>query len=408
MAIEVGEGATIAFQALRTNKLRSFLTILGVIIGITAIMAMISIIEGLNRSMKAQLASLGTDVLYIRPFAPGAWVGEMPDSLRRRKWFEPEDAEAIRRSCPAVEAVAPLNFTEARLRYGDTESRTSFIIGTSPDYMITNNYAVDNGRGFTEAEVEHRAPVCVLGVDQVETLYPHVNPVGKSVYIGGRPFTVIGVAEPRGKFLGSSLDDLVLVPFTTLEKLFGPKLRMVLNAKPVSPELIDTAREQIAEVLRRQREVRYNQGDNFAIFTDQALVDLYGQITGAFYMVMVVISSIGLMVGGIGVMNIMLVSVTERTREIGVRKALGARQQDILWQFLVEAMTLTGVGGVIGVVVGLGAGKLIDVVTPLTFAVPIWGIALAFGSSTAIGLFFGLYPAAKAARLDPVDSLRYE
>jgi putative ABC transport system permease protein len=408
VAIEVREGATIAFQALRTNKLRSFLTILGVIIGITAIMAMISIIEGLNRSMKAQLASLGTDVLYIRPFAPGAWVGEMPDSLRRRKWFEPEDAEAIRRSCPAVEAVAPLNFTEARLRYGDTESRTSFIIGTSPDYMITNNYAVDNGRGFTEAEVDHRAPVCVLGVDQVETLYPHVNPVGKSVYIGGRPFTVIGVAEPRGKFLGSSLDDLVLVPFTTLEKLFGPKLRMVLNAKPVSPELIDTAREQIAEVLRRQREVRYNQGDNFAIFTDQALVDLYGQITGAFYMVMVVISSIGLMVGGIGVMNIMLVSVTERTREIGVRKALGARQRDILWQFLVEAMTLTGVGGVIGVAVGLGAGKLIDVATPLTFAVPIWGIVLAFGSSTAIGLFFGLYPAAKAARLDPVDSLRYE
>jgi putative ABC transport system permease protein len=408
VAIEVREGASIAFTALRTNKLRSFLTILGVIIGITAIMAMISIIEGLNQSMKAQLASLGTDVLYIRPFAPGAWVGEFPDSLRRRKWFTPDDAEAIRRSCPAVEAVAPLNFTEVKLRYRDTETRTAFVIGTSPDYMVTNNYAVDNGRVFTESEVGHRAPVCVLGVDQVETLFPHVSPIGKSIYIGGSPFTVIGVAEPRGKFLGNSLDNLVLVPFTTLEKLFGPRLRMVLNAKPVSPELIDTAREQIAEVLRRQREVRYNQADNFAIFTDQALVDLYGQITGAFYMVMVVISSIGLMVGGIGVMNIMLVSVTERTREIGVRKALGARQRDILWQFLVEAMTLTGVGGVIGVLIGLGAGKLVDVATPLTFAVPIWGVLLAFGSSTAIGLFFGLYPAAKAARLDPVDSLRYE
>jgi putative ABC transport system permease protein len=408
MAIPVREGVTIAFQALRENKLRSFLTVLGVIIGITAIMAMISIIEGLNQSMKTQLASLGTDVLYIRPFAPGAWVGEMPDSLRRRKWFEPEDAEAIRRAAPAVLAVAPLNFAELRLRYGETQTRPTFVIGTSPDYMVTNNYAVDNGRGFTETEVEHRSAVCVLGMDHVETLFPHVNPVGKTITIGGQPFTVIGQAEPRGHFLGMSMDEIVLVPYTTLEKFFGPNLPMVLNAKPASPELIDVAREQIADVLRRQRRVRYDQGDNFAVFTDKSLVDLYGQITGAFYLVMVVISSIGLMVGGIGVMNIMLVSVTERTREIGVRKALGARERDILWQFLVEAMTLTGVGGIIGVLAGLAAGKVIDLVTPLTFAVPIWGILLAFGSATSIGLFFGMYPAVKAARLDPVDSLRYE
>jgi putative ABC transport system permease protein len=274
--------------------------------------------------------------------------------------------------------------------------------------MVTNNYAVDNGRGFTETEVEHRSAVCVLGMDHVETLFPHVNPVGKTITIGGQPFTVIGQAEPRGHFLGMSMDEIVLVPYTTLEKFFGPNLPMVLNAKPASPELIDVAREQIADVLRRQRRVRYDQGDNFAVFTDKSLVDLYGQITGAFYLVMVVISSIGLMVGGIGVMNIMLVSVTERTREIGVRKALGARERDILWQFLVEAMTLTGVGGIIGVLAGLAAGKVIDLVTPLTFAVPIWGILLAFGSATSIGLFFGMYPAVKAARLDPVDSLRYE
>jgi len=408
VAIPVREGVAIAFDSLRTNKLRSFLTVLGVIIGITAIMAMISIIEGLNQSMKAQLASLGTDVLYIRPFAPGAWVGQMPDSLRRRKWFKPEDADAIRRSCPSVDAVAPINFTEQRLRYGQTQSRITNIIGTSPDYMVTNNYAVDNGRGFTDAEVDHRAPVCVLGVDHVETLFPHVNPVGKSITIGGMPFTVIGQAEARGKFLGMSLDDIVMVPYTTLDKLFGPNLPFVLNAKPAAPELIDTAREEIADVLRRQRRVRYDQADNFAIFTDQSLVDLYKQITGAFYLVMVVISSIGLLVGGIGVMNIMMVSVTERTREIGLRKALGARQRDILWQFLVEAMTLTGAGGVIGVLAGLGAGKLVNILTHLSFAVPLWGILLAFGSATGIGLFFGIYPAVRAARLDPVDSLRYE
>jgi putative ABC transport system permease protein len=408
MAIEIREGVTVALRAIRTNKLRSFLTVLGVIIGITTIMAMVSIIEGLNRSMKSQLASIGTDVLYIRPFAPGAFIGGFPDSLRRRPWFEVEDAEAIRRSCDAVLAVAPLNFTQASLRYRETETRAAFVIGSSPDFLTTNNYGISAGRYFTEAELEHRAPVVVLGLDQMETLFPHGNAIGKSIYIGGRPFTVVGELERRGKFIGQSLDDMVLVPHTTLEKNFGPRAPMVLNAKPISTAQIDAARDQIIDTLRRQRKLRYSQPDNFAVFTDQSLVDLYNQITGAFYLVMIVISSIGLLVGGIGVMNIMLVSVTERTREIGLRKAIGARQRDVLWQFLVEAMTLTGAGGVIGVVVGLLAGWVIDVTTPLSFAVPAWGIALGFLSSTSIGLFFGIYPAAKAARLDPVEALRYE
>jgi putative ABC transport system permease protein len=408
MAIDVKEGVTIAFLAIRSNKLRSFLTVLGVIIGITTIMAMISIIEGLNKSMKAQLASIGTDVLYVRPFSPGAFIGGFPDSLRHRPWFKPEDAEAIRKYCDAVLAVAPLNFTQAPIRYGEQETRSGVVVGSTPDFLTTNNYGVTAGRYFTDAEVEHRAPVAVLGMDQVETLFPHGNSLGKSVYIGGRPFTVIGELERRGKFIGQSLDDMVLTPYTSLEKNFGPDLPMVLNAKPLSPELIDAARDQIIEVMRRQRRLRYSQGDNFAVFTDQSLVDLYKQITGAFYLVMVVISSIGLLVGGIGVMNIMLVSVTERTREIGLRKAIGARQRDVLWQFLVEAMTLTGTGGIIGVLMGLLAGWLIDVLTPLAFAVPPWGILVAFLSATSIGLFFGIYPAMKAARLDPVEALRYE
>jgi putative ABC transport system permease protein len=408
MAIDVKEGVSIAFRAIRSNKLRSFLTVLGVIIGITTIMAMVSIIEGLNRSMKAQLASIGTDVLYVRPFAPGAFVGGLPDSLRHRPWFKPEDVAAVRSQCDAVLAVAPLNFTQVKLRKGETESRTSLIVGTTPDYLVTNSYGIVNGRYFTDAEVEHRSPVCVLGLDQVETLFPHGSAVGQSVYIGGRPFTVVGELERRGKFVGMSLDDVVLTPYTSLEKNFGPDLPMVMNAKPSAPELIDVARDQIIEVLRRQRRLRYGQSDNFAVFTDQSLVDLYKQITGAFYLVMVVISSIGLLVGGIGVMNIMLVSVTERTREIGLRKAIGARRKDVLWQFLVEAMTLTGTGGVVGVLVGLLLGWLVHVLTPLSFAVPPWGILLAFVSATSIGLFFGMYPAVKASRLDPVEALRYE
>ena len=408
MAIEVREGISIALQAIRANKLRSMLTILGVIIGVTTIMAMVSIIEGLNQSMKSQIAAIGSDVLYIRPFRPGAFVGGFPDSLRRRKWFKIEDAEAIRRSCPAVKAVAPLNFIDGRLRYRETESRFTTIVGSTPDFLVTNSWAIASGRFFTETEVEHRSTVCVLGKDHIEALFPHVNPLGKTIYIGGYPYTVVGQVEERGKFIGMSLDDIVIVPYTTLEKTMGPNLRMVLNAKPQSPELITQAIDQMTDVLRRQRKLAYNQADNFAIFTDESLMDIYNKVTVGFYLVMVVISSIGLMVGGIGVMNIMLVSVTERTREIGVRKALGARQRDILWQFLVEAMTLTGTGGIVGIVVGLGAGFLVHVLAKFAFAVPLWGMALGFLSSAVIGLFFGIYPAVKAARLDPVETLRYE
>jgi len=408
MAVPVREGVSIAFEAIRTNKLRSFLTVLGVIIGITSIMAIVSLIEGLNKAMKSQIASIGSDVLYIRPFRPGAFVGGFPDSLRRRKWFTIEDAEAIRRTCPAVLAVAPLNFVDARLRYRDSESKFTTVIGTSPDFLVTNTWAIANGRFFTETEVEHRSTVCVLGKDQVEALFPHANPIGKTLYIGGYPYTVIGQVEERGKFIGQSLDDIVIVPYATLEKTLGPNLRMVLNAKPRSPELIDTAIDQMTEALRHQRKLQYRQGDNFAIFTDQSLVDLYKQITGAFYAVMIVIASIGLMVGGIGVMNIMLVSVTERTREIGVRKAMGARRRDILWQFLVEAMTLTGTGGVLGVLFGIGAGFVVHLLAKFSFAIsPVWTL-IAFFMSTGIGLLFGIYPAVKAAQLDPVDSLRWE
>jgi putative ABC transport system permease protein len=408
VAIDVREGVSIAFQSIGMNKLRSFLTVLGVIIGITSIMAIVSLIEGLNRNMKAQIAAIGSDVLYIRPFRPGAFVGGFPDSLRRRKWFKIEDAEAIRRTCPAVKAVAPLNFVDARLRYREAESRFTTVVGTTPDFLVTNTWAIAVGRFFTETEVEHRSTVCVLGKDHIEALFAHVNPIGKTIYIGGYPYTVIGQVEERGKFIGMSLDDIVLVPYTTLDKTLGPNLRMVLNAKPNSPELIDPAIDQMTETLRHQRKVGYRQADNFAIFTDQSLVDIYNKITSAFYLVMILISSIGLMVGGIGVMNIMLVSVTERTREIGVRKALGARRRDILWQFLVEAMTLTGTGGILGILIGIGAGYVIHLAAKFSFAIPLWGMALGFISSTVIGLFFGIYPAVKAAQLDPVDSLRWE
>jgi putative ABC transport system permease protein len=408
MAIQVGEGVTLALQAIRQNKLRSFLTILGVIIGVTTIMAMVSILEGMNRSVRSQIAAIGTDVLYVNPFRPGAFVGGVPDSLRKRPWFTAEDAEAIVRECPAVELASPVDFVQASLRYGEKHTLQTGVVGTSPEYPAITGMAVSGGRFFTDAELQHRSAVCVLGQDQLDALFPHVNALGKTLYIGGKPFTVVGELEARGKFIGQSLDDIVVVPYTTLEKWFGPNLPMVIRARPRSPQLMDTAIDQMTEVLRRRRHLAYRDPDNFAIFTDESLMDLYHQITFAFQMVMMLISSIGLMVGGIGVMNIMLVSVTERTREIGVRKAVGARRRDIIWQFLVEAMTLTGTGGVAGILMGLLVGWVTHLLTHFTFAIPPMGIAVAFLTAAGIGLVFGMYPAVKAAGLDPVETLRWE
>ncbi|MDI6808853.1 MAG: ABC transporter permease [Candidatus Eisenbacteria bacterium] len=405
---ETVEATKMAISALRANKMRSFLTILGVIIGVTTVMGMVSLIEGLNKGMMRQLASLGSDTIHIRKFKPGVFVGEFPDSLRHRKAFTEEDVKAVMSFCPSVKEVAPLNFTEAKLKYGSNETRTMFIIGSAPALSVTNELSVSQGRFFTETEVDHRAQVCVLGQDILSTLFPHANAVGKLIRIGNAPYTVVGELETMGKFLGQTRDDMVVVPYTTLFKKYGKDIDLYMNAKPTSPDKLDAAIDEITELLRRRRGIPSNKSEDFGIFTNETLMDLYHKITGAFYLVMIVISSIGLLVGGIGVMNIMLVSVRERTREIGLRKAIGARKKDILWQFLVEAGTLTGTGGILGIIIGLSIGKLIDLATPLPSAVPLWAIILGFSFSVGVGMFFGIYPAVKAASLDPVEALRYE
>lgn len=412
---EVKEGVLMALTALKANKMRSFLTILGVLIGVTAVIGMVSIIQGLNNSMAQQIESLGSDTIYVTRFKIGIRMGRMPEEERNRKPITFEDAMAVREYCPSVNEVSPQNWGPGSkiIKYGKEEVTYFELIGVLPEYEVVNNNYVEEGRFFTDADVNYRADVIVLGPDLAEKLFPFQDPVGKEVLLGGanyspRRFTVIGVMEKRPNLLGESMNNFVLLPYWTYMQLYPEEKELLLVARPRSPELMSKAIDEITELMRRRRAVPPDKPNDFAVSTQDDLMNVYHQITGAIYLVMVVISSIGLLVGGVGVMNIMLVSVTERTREIGIRKAIGAKKRNIIWQFLIEAMTLSGSGGVLGILIGLLLSQLIGAVTPLPASISLPWVIIGFSVAVGVGLIFGIYPAYRAARVDPIISLRYE
>jgi putative ABC transport system permease protein len=294
------------------------------------------------------------------------------------------------------------------IKYGNQKVQDATTFATTAAYETVHDAFVQKGRFLSDVDVDRASTVAVLGTDVVDALFAGVDPIDKEIFLDGRRFRVIGVMERKGKFLFMSRDNIILIPRGSIQRR-DPRFNfMIADVKPLSPVVIDKAVDQIRESMRRRRKLRYLDPDNFAVFTQDTLTDLYRQITGGIYMVMIAISSIGLVVGGVGVMNIMLVSVTERTREIGVRKALGAKKRDILWQFLTEAMTLTGTGGLLGIVIGGGVAWLVNKFSPFPAVIQTSWVLVAFGTALAVGLFFGLWPAAKAARLDPIEALRYE
>jgi putative ABC transport system permease protein len=341
-------------------------------------------------------------------------MGRRSDEERNRKDLTYEDALAIEREAPLVRAVAVdiyiSPFDPLEVKYRNAKSDTATIIGMNEKWpTVMALYLPKEGRNITEAELTHSARVAVLGSELADTLFPNLSPLGKEIRIGPETFTVIGVLNKRGQMFGQSRDNFVGIPITTLTKYFTyEKDRIEIIAVPRTAGTLDETIEQITNVLRQRRKVPYGKPNDFSVFTQDTIVNLYNQITGAAYLVMIVISSIGLLVGGIGVMNIMLVSVKERTREIGIRKAIGARGRDILRQFLIEAIMLTGVGGLIGVLVGFGIALLVRAATPLPAAVSLWSVVIGLMVSVSIGLFFGIFPAQKASRVDPIVSLRYE
>jgi putative ABC transport system permease protein len=402
-----------AIDSLRAHKLRSFLTILGIVIGVMTVIGMVSIIQGLNKSFLSELQAAGSDMIVIRK-TEGIQMGRQSEEERTRKDLTFDDVKAIETGAPLVKAVAVSVyvsvFDPVEVKYQSAKSDNAMVIGMNEKWpVVMALYLPQLGRFITESEVTRSARVCVLGSELADILFPTTNPIGKEIRVGPEAFTVIGVLTKRGQMFGQSRDNFVGLPITTLMKYFSyEKDGLEIIASPRQSEMLGETIEQITGVLRQRRKVPYGQPNDFSVMTQDTLVDLYNQLTGAAYMVMIVISSIGLLVGGIGVMNIMLVSVKERTREIGIRKAIGARSGDILKQFLIEAVFLTGAGGLIGVLAGFAIALIVRAATPLPAAVSPWSVVLGLAVSATIGLFFGIVPAQKAAHMDPIVSLRYE
>jgi putative ABC transport system permease protein len=408
-----------AFVTLRTNPLRSFLTVLGIVIGTTTVIVISAFVSGIDTRVQKEIESFGTNSLYIYKFDAAFNVNPSREE-RMRKPISYDDGMAIAASCPDVELVAvflsPIDYTAGPfqerpvIRYRDTEMNNGSLSGCTADYFRTGTVHIGEGRAFTEAEDARRAQVAVIGIDVANVLLPNLEAVGKQIMIKGQPFEVIGVLERRDTFLVSNDDPnnenrSVYIPYETLHK-FYPEADDNFVMAVARKGAISSATDQVRGLLRQRRNVPYSAPDNFSITTSDRIIEQFNQIVGGVFMLMIAISSVGLLVGGIGVMNIMLVSVTERTREIGVRKAIGARRVDIIWQFLVEAMTLTAFGGMLGVLSGWLMSLLVRIILPSY--IPAWAPIAGLVSSVTIGLIFGLWPAMKAARLDPIEALRYE
>ena len=412
---DIYENLAMALQTLRANKLRSFLTVVGVMIGVITVMLIASIISGIDEQVKKEIESFGTRSIFVAKFDPGIRVGRLSREERMRKPLTYDDASAVGQ-LPAVELAVPFlnitnNFFGRKIKVS-TAGKTSEAVrleGTLPDYIRAGTDVVSEGRFFSQFENDTNQRVCVVRSRVAEDFFPGLSAVGQSIDIGGQDFKVIGVIQKREQlFGGSGSDDInngIYVPFNVARKL-KPNADEVVILAVARPGQIDAAKDQITDLLRVRRQVPFGQPNNFGMATADSIIDQFRAITGGVAVAMVAISSVGLMVGGIGVMNIMLVSVTERTREIGVRKAIGARRRDILWQFLIEAATLTGVGGLIGLAIGWALTLLVRLMLPSY--VPLWAPVMGFVASVGIGLVFGLWPAWKAARLDPIEALRYE
>jgi putative ABC transport system permease protein len=409
---DVKESAAMAIDTIRANKLRSSLTILGVSVGVVTVIFMVSIIQGLNRAFAQQIEALGSNTIWALKFDPG--FGRQPTAEeRQRKELTMDDAEAIRREAPSIVGVSPLHRNIAStVRYADKETNTPVLVGATPYYEFVQSAYAERGRFINEVDMEQRANVCVLAKDVAQALFPLEDPLDKELKINGSPFRVVGLMEPLGKFFGQSRDNQLLIPLTTFDKYYpdytAPGTLFIIICRPKSRADVQNAVDELTDILRRRRRLPPAQPNNFFVSTQDSLLDIYNQLTGATALVLTAISFVALMIGGIGVMNIMLVSVTERTKEIGIRKAVGATRFNILSQFLIEAVALTAMGGAAGLIVGEVASLLMNKYSPLPAFVPFWAIAVGIGISAAVGIVFGLWPAWKAARLDPIEALRYE
>ena len=406
---EMREGVGIAADALVSHRLRTLLTTLGMMIGVMTVIAIVAIIQGLNASFAAQVSGLGAHTVFIDKWK---WLSLSDDwwSLRNRQRIGVRELEAVRREAQLAVAVAPLTRAYTTVRYRDREAPEVTVNGTGESYLDTAGGSVAAGRFLVEADVAFGRSVVVLGAEVADRLFagePPAAGLGERVRVSGQPFTVVGVMARRGQFLGQPMDANVLIPYTRFGRMFGSRRSMTI-AVAASPGQLAALEDELTGILRRVREVPPEKPDDFSINRQEQFLKVYNQLTGALYAVAFGVGLITLIVGGIGIMNIMLVSVHERTREIGVRRALGARRRSILLQFIIESAIVAMMGGGIGTALGLGVGQLVSLTTPLAAAVTPSAVLLGLGFSALVGLVFGSWPAWKAAQLDPVEALRYE
>jgi ABC-type antimicrobial peptide transport system permease subunit len=412
----VRENLKLALDTIVIHKFRSFLTILGVLIGTTTVIAVTSLVAGLDKQLVDVAEQFGTRTLWVYKLQMGTPRQLTPEE-RLRKPLTYEDAMAIKEQCPSVETVSVELFRQMEefglppvtARYKGRDMLDAVFAGATADHLKLINATIDRGRFYTEMEDVHRRDVAVVGNGVRERFFGQEDPIGKTILVDGHSLEIVGTLTKFKSFLGDDQNDkAILMPYASFKKMY-PEAKDHFLCVLAADGKMDQAKDEVTELLRRRRKVKVADPDNFGISSAESLIGQFRDVIGSVALVMVVVSSIGLLVGGIGVMNIMLVSVTERTREIGVRKAIGARRRDIVWQFLLEAMTLTSAGGVIGIAIGWLLSLTIRTLVPsLPSTVPLWAAVTGFGVATSVGLFFGIWPAVKAARLDPITALRYE
>jgi putative ABC transport system permease protein len=406
--INIRESLSLALRSLWASKLRTFLTLLGIIIGVLTIIAVVSVIQGLNNYVYTKMSFYGANDFAVRKFSMARSFKEMKEQLKRKN-LTMEEMLLVRSLCQSCDLVGASIQTSQTVKYGSQSMKDAEIRGiTYFDHMIGSVVEIERGRHIQKDDEDHSRYVGVIGHDLVDKLFPYIDPLGRWVKVGSRNILVVGVAKAKGKLLGMSQDNFVRIPITTFQKIYGSRRSITINVHTSSQAQMQKAQDEVRTILRSRRHRSFKDPDDFSFQTSETFIQFYRSATSGIYFAMVAISAIALLVGGIVVMNIMLVSVTERTKEIGIRMAVGARRSDILFQFLVESSVLSATGGIIGILLGILIAQVISATTSMPSSIEPASIIIAVLMSTAVGLFFGIYPANKAARLNPIDALRSE
>jgi putative ABC transport system permease protein len=407
--LQVRESLSMAWMSLRANKLRTFLTLLGIIIGVLTVIAVVSVIQGLNNYVYTKMSFYGANDFSVQKFSMvGTSLKEFREQMKRKDLTLTE-VQLLRDRCRSCDLIGATTSTEQTVKFGNQSLKNTEVRGvTHLDHEIGSTLELESGRHIQSQDETNSRPVCIIGADVVEKLYPTFDPLGRWIKVGTQNFQIIGTGKKVGKLLGFSQDNYVRIPITTFMKVYGTRRSVSINIHTLSQEQMARAQEEVRTILRSWRKRSYKDPDDFAIATSETFIQFYKTATAGIYFAMIAISSIALIVGGIVIMNIMFVSVSERTKEIGIRMAVGARRRDILFQFLIESSMISALGGIIGILLGFTVAKIVTATTSMPSSVEPSSIALAIFMSWSLGLFFGIYPANRAAKLDPTEALRSE